>query len=586
MQFRPSTTPGSLSRNGEVDAAARLLVDAFEDYNARFSDITRRARRRFERRDRAGMHADTAERIDLYDVCVNETFARLETLLAGRLFSRNIWIAMRDAYAELIDPLLDSELYKTFFNTLSRRFFKTQGVDPRIEFVALDINPTDRITHPVARHNYSVAGNLESVCRQLLDDYAFRVPYADRDGDARRLAARLRADLDGAGESRVLSLELLETIFYREGRAYLVGRVFGEQRYLPCVIALVNDADGVKVDALLTRHLHISVIFGYTHSYFHADLPTVGDAVVFLRTLLPHKPLDELYTVLGRLKQGKTERYRDFFHRLDDCPEEQMAQAAGEPGLVMAVFTLPSYPLVFKVMRDDFGPSKPFGRRQVVERYRLVYRHARVGRLVDAQEFRMLRFPREQFAPELLTELRERCSRAIEEDGDTLIIRQCYVERRVRPLNLYLKEAELEAAADVLADYGRAIKELARSNIFTGDILLKNFGVTRSGRVVFYDYDELRLITECRFRAIPEPRNPEDELSDQPWFHVDEGDVFPEQFPQFMGLKPAYRKILLDAHGEIFDYRWWQAVQAEIRRDGLADITPYPQFLRLRDPHL
>lgn len=572
--------PGNSERDRLAESAAARILDAFEDYNARFSDITRRARRRFEKRDRPGMHRDMVERIELYDVCIRETFARLEDLLGGRLFSHRLWRSILERYAERVESLLDAELYKTFFNTLSRRLFKTTGVDPAIEFVALDIEPTDRITHPVARHNYIVSGNLESVCARILSDYAFSVPLADKAGDVRGLAGRMRADIQRTGEVEPLAIELMKTIFYREGRAYLVGRIFAEHRYLPCVIALVNDIGGIRVDALLTRHRQISVIFGYTQSYFHADLPTVGDTVVFLRTLLPHKPLDELYTVLGRLKQGKTERYRHFFRHLADRPAESLETAAGIRGLVMAVFTLPSYPLVFKVIRDRFGPEKPFGREHVVERYRFVYRHARVGRLVDAQEFRALRFPAEQMSSQLIDELEQECGRSVRREDGTIVLEHCYAERRVRPLNLYLSEKGADTDNAVI-DFGQAIKDLARSNIFPGDLLLKNFGVTRTGRVVFYDYDEVCLVTDCRFRRLPEPRSELEALSDEIWFTIGEDDVFPEQFPNFLGLDRRRLDLLGEHHAEIFDPAWWRAVQDDVRVGGLLDVRPYPKNLRI-----
>lgn len=573
--------PDNHERDRPADSAADLILDAFEDYNARFADITRRARRRFEQRDRPGMQRDMVERIELYDDCVRETFARLEDRLGGRLFSHRLWRAILARYAERTETLLDAELYKTFFNTLSRRLFKTTGVDPAIEFVALDIEPTDRITHPVARHNYIVSGNLETVCGRILADYAFKVPYANADADAGRLAERLRAEIERTGETEPLAIELVKTVFYREGRAYLVGRVFAEHRYLPCVIALVNGADGVRVDAVLTRHRQISVIFGYTQSYFHADLPTVGDTVVFLRTLLPHKPLDELYTVLGRLKQGKTERYRHFFRHLANHPAEVLEPASGTRGLVMAVFTLPSYPLVFKVIRDRFGPAKPFGRDHVIDRYRFVYRHTRVGRLVDAQEFRALRFPVEQLSGELVRELESECGESVHREDATLVLKHCYAERRVRPLNLYLSEAGRAESDSVVIDFGQAIKDLARSNIFPGDLLLKNFGVTRTGRVVFYDYDEVCLVTECRFRRLPEPRSELEEWNDETWFAIGEDDVFPEQFPNFLGLDANRLERLRERHGEIFDPAWWRRIQDDVRVGGQLDVRPYPDDLRL-----
>ncbi len=567
--------------DGLAHGGAVLLRDGFADYHGRFAAITRRAKDRFEARDWGLARTDAVERIELYDRCVAETSSRLEGLLGKGAQDRALWNRIRDSYARLIAELLDQELYKTFFNTLTRRFFKTRGVDPDIEFVALGIEPTDRITHPVARHAYADSGDLAALCARLLDDYPFAVPYADRAGCAQAMAQALEAQLADWGARPVRAIELLETVFYRERRAYLVGRVFGEERYAPCVIALVNDEGGIRADAVLTRREHIAVLFGFTRSYFHADLPTVGDTVVFLRTLLPAKPIDEIYTILGRAKQGKTERYRHFYRHLGARRDERFVHAEGERGMVMLVFTLPSYPLVFKLIRDKFAFPKNMARDEVQAKYRLVFHHDRVGRLVDAQEFRYLRFARAQFEPELLRELVEGCQQSVYEDGDDLVVSHCYIERRLRPLNLYVKEVDAAAALRAVLDYGQAIKDLARSNIFPGDLLLKNFGISRTGRAIFYDYDELCLVTECRFRALPSARHDDEEMHHGAWYHVDENDVFPEQFPRFLGLSDAQREALMAAHGEIFDVRWWLDVQERLRDGGYADVPPYPDSQRL-----
>ncbi len=573
--------PATLADQSRARACATDLRDRFADYNTRFRAITQRARLRFETRDWPHARADAVERIELYDRCVAETTSHLELKLGPRANDKVLWSAIRNEYAELIDPLLDRELYKTFFNTLTRRFFGTRGVDASIEFIALDIEPTDRITHPVARLSYAVSVSLERTCARLLDDYRFTAPYADAAGCARRIADAIQRRFAAWGNTPITALEMLETVFFREQRAYLVGRLFGEGRFSPLVIALVHDDDGLRADAVITETEHVAQIFGYTQSYFQADFETVGDAVVFLRSLLPKKPIDELYTVLGRAKQGKTERYRQFFKHLAEHPDERLVHADGERGMVMAVFTLPSYPLVFKIIRDRFAFPKQMGRADVQAKYQLVFKHDRVGRLVDAQEFRFLRFRRAQFAPQLLAELIESCRESIIEDGADIVITHCYVERRLRPLNLYVQEASREEARRAVLDYGQAIKDLARSNIFPGDLLLKNFGVTRSGRAIFYDYDELCLVTECRFRQLPTARYDDEELQHEAWYHVDEADVFPEQFPRFLGMSEGLREALVTTHGEIFDVRWWLTVQQRVRDGGYADLPPYPNRLRL-----
>jgi isocitrate dehydrogenase kinase/phosphatase len=581
MPTRRPSSPSPALPEPEVEACASAIRDGFADYNARFASITRRARGHFEGRDWAASRRDAVARIELYDQCIRETTLALQVRLGADAQRRALWSAVRDRYAALVAPLLDQELYKTWFNTLTRRFFKTRGVAADIEFVALDIEPTDRITHPVARQSYAVSGRLAATFERVLADYPFAPGYADAGADAAAIAACLHARLDKDDGEGVLAIELLDTVFYRERRAYLVGRLFGRDRYTPCVIALVHDEAGLRVDAVLSSRHHVAVLFGFTHSYFHADLATVGDAVVFLRTLLPGKPVDEIYTVLGRAKQGKTERYRHFFSHLAAHPGQQLVHAEGERGMVMAVFTLPSYPLVFKLIRDSFAWPKDIAREQVREKYQLVFKHDRVGRLIDAQEYRHLRFPRAQFAPALLAELLAECRLSVSADGEDIVIHHCYVERRLRPLNLYVREVDEAAALAAILDYGQAIKDLARSNIFPGDLLLKNFGATRHGRAIFYDYDELCLVSDCRFRPLPEPRNDEEEMHHGAWYHVADNDVFPEQFPRFLGMTEAQRARLLAVHGEIFQVRWWQQLQERGRAGAYEDVAPYPDSERL-----
>ncbi len=572
---------------------AALILAGFVDYNRNFRRITQRARSRFEHSEWAQQQSDLVERIELYDSSVAETSQRLVETLGDHASRRDIWEAIKPAFEASIASLLDQELYKTFFNTLTRRFFKTRGVDAAIEFVALDIEPTDRIKHPVARLAYSVSEDLPDLFRRILADTPFSVSYAHPEQCAHLAAETVNAQLAAWGERPARSVELLETRFYRERRAYLVGRVFGESEYSPFVIALANRSEGIVIDAVILNRADIAQLFGFTRSYFLADFETVGDAVVFLKTLLPRKAVDEWFAVLGRLKQSKTERFRLFFRHLEKVgalgtaahdkahPIEQFVHAPGERGMVMAVFHLPSYPLVFKLIRDKFAPVKTMARADVMAKYQLVFKHDRAGRLVDAQEFRHLRFPRQQFEQSLLEELTGGCRESVFEDGDDIVLTHCYVERYLRPLNLFMKEAPAELAMRALLDYAQSIKDLAMSNIFPGDLLLKNFGVTRHGRAIFYDYDELCMVGECRFRVLPTPSDNDEEMHHGAWYYVGDNDVFPEQFPRFLGLTPEQERRLIEVHGEIFDVRWWLDLQQRLQSRSPPEIAPYSPELRL-----
>lgn len=575
----PTSTAHPAPSDPQVHAAAALLVDAFSDYHARFADITRRARRRFERRDWPGSSRDARQRIDLYDLCIRQTQGRLDGLLDDRARSRPVWAAMRDAYELQIAGLPDREFYKTWFNSLSRRQFNTLGLASDMEFIALDREPYTEGSDAAPHRRYAVDANLPAICARILRDTGF--VHADLEACAGTLAAAFEQRTGAAGLPTVEVIDLLETVFYRDRRAYLVGRLRVGHRRHPLVIALIHADDGVRVDALLTVREHISILFGYARSYFHADIGNVGAVVAFVRALLPHKPLEELYAVLGRAKQGKTERYRRVFSHLAVHAQERLVHADGKRGMVMAVFTLRDLPVVFKLIRDRFAWPKDTVRKQVEEKYRLVFHHDRVGRLIDAQEFRQLRFPLRQVDAALLEELLDECANSVRVDGDELVIGHCYVEHRLRPMDLYVREVEHAEAVRAMCDYGQAIKDLAGSNIFPGDLLLKNFGISRNGRAVFYDYDELCLLHECHFRGLPKQHEDEEMQSLQDTVYAAPEDVFPETFVNFLGVPLALRAALIETHGEIFDPAWWRGLQDRLRAGDYVDIPPYPAEARL-----
>jgi len=341
------------------------------------------------------------------------------------------------------------------------------------------------------------------------------------------------------------------------------------------VLPLIHkDNEGICVDTLITDESQVSIIFSFTRSYFMVDAPVPAELVAFLKQLLPGKHIAELYTAIGFYKQGKSEFYRALISHLATS-EDRFMMAPGVRGMVMSVFTLPGFNTVFKIIKDKFAPSKNIDRATVIDRYRLVKRHDRVGRLADTQEFADFRFPRERFEPECLDELLEVAPSTVIDEGDVILVRHCWTERRMTPLNIYLENAGEEKTREALLDYGKAIKELAAANIFPGDMLLKNFGVTRHGRVVFYDYDEISYLTEVHFRHIPEAMYPEQEMASEPWYSVGPNDVFPEEFPVFLFADINHRRLFSKMHGELFDADYWIGLQERIKDGQVLDVFPY-----------
>jgi len=409
----------------------------------------------------------------------------------------------------------------------------------------------------------------------VLGDVRFRSSWRDLDKSILHVTTEVTTYLHARNERRpVLRVEIIRPVFYQVSRAYIVGRIVGRGFLVPLVIALKNTDSGILVDAVMLSEGDVSIVFSFTRSYFHVDLERVGEAVLFLKSMLPVKPVSELFTVLGRAKQGKTERYRELMHHLEKT-HDQFVHAPGERGLVMVCFTLPSFDVVFKIIRDCFPYPKSVLREEVMAKYQLVFKHDRAGRLVDAQEFRRLRFPRALFAPELLEELLSETALTVHEDGNNLAFDHMYIERRMTPLNLYLRSASEAAAERAVLDYGQCIRDLAYTNIFAGDLLLKNFGVTRHGRVIFYDYDELCAVTDCHFRDLPQATNLEDEMRGEAWFYVADNDVFPETFIRFLAFSDSQREALLRMHGEVLTAQFWRHVQERLKEGEVLEVLPY-----------
>ncbi len=567
------------SRDMLVEQCAIALVGAFAHYNAEFRAITRRAPRRFESRDWRGSLRDAVERIELYEHCVNRAVAQMRDKLGDDIAERAVWSSIKRRFTELIEPLPDQEFDKTFFNSVTRRTFGTVGVDAAVEFIALDLDPIGSLKTPIETNVYTNRGSLELLFEEVLADFRFRTPYLYFDRSVQIIASEVRARCEADADASnpplaVEQIEFIRTVFFQTTRAYLVGRISGKGWTLPFVIALKNSESGVLVDAVMMDESSVSILFSFTRSYFQADLPHVGQAVVFLKGILPRKPVSELFTVLGRAKQGKTERYRELFRHLHQSTD-QFVHAPGDRGLVMICFTLPSFDVVFKVIRDRFAYPKNVIREEVLKKYELVFKHDRAGRLVDAQEFKRLKFPRERFAPAVLDELRQEATGTVHFENDDIVIDHCYIERRLTPLNLYIRNASREAAESAVLDYGQCIRDLAVTNIFAGDLLLKNFGVTRHGRVIFYDYDELCAVTDCRFRDVPSAAHEEDEMRAEAWFHVNENDVFPETFIQFLGFDAHLKEIFLRVHREILSADWWRGIQQRLLEGDVLEVLPY-----------
>jgi isocitrate dehydrogenase kinase/phosphatase len=562
---------------------ARALLEGFNKHYRLFRQISREAKQRFERADWPAVRRAHAERIQYYDDRVNETVERLQRDYDTDALPDALWQQIKLQYVGLLTHHHQPELAETFFNTVSckilyRTYYHNDFmfVRPAVSTEYLEGDP------PSYRSYYPLKDGLRTVLQQILRDCGLSVPFADLSRDLRHVLRALRAHLP-----RRLRLEsnhqiqVLSSLFFRNQRAYLIGKLTNGNLEQPFVVPIVHDprGAGLCLDALLLEAREIAPLFAFNRAYLMVDMEVPSAYVDFLSGMLPGKPRAELYTALGLQKHGKTLFYRDFLHHLKHSADDFVI-APGIRGLVMIVFTLPSYPYVFKVIRDTIAPTKNIDKQTVKEKYMLVKRHDRVGRMADTLEYADVAFPRARFTAALLDELRREAPSLVEEEGDTLIVKHLYIERRMLPLNLYLDQANQAQMDAAVRDYGRAIKELASVNIFPGDMLFKNFGVTRGGRVVFYDYDEIAYMTDINFRRIPDARTPEDELAAEPWYPVAQNDVFPEEFGPFLLSGGKITDRFLQQHGDLLTPEYWNSVKERIRAGLIEDVFPYPDSAR------
>jgi isocitrate dehydrogenase kinase/phosphatase len=525
---------------------------------------------------------DAVERLDLYSAVINEIEGLVRATLGRRSTDRLVWAGIKAVYSGLIAERDDWELAETFFNSVCRRMFATVGVDSNIEFVDSDFAVPGDGDGDVLCRTYKRPVDAHSVLGGVILDDWFQVPYEDTARDVRLVGDRLAADLRSLGITEpVERAEFIAAPFFRRKGAYLLGRLFSDQGAIPVALAVLNTEHGLVLDALLTDENDISILFSFTRSHFHVDFWPPHPLVRYLKLLMPRKPIAEIYIALGHHKHGKTELYRGFLQHLRDG-DERFQLAPGTPGMIMVVFTMPGYDVVFKVIRDHFPAIKPMTASAVRQNYRLVFRHDRAGRLVEAQEFEHLQFDRQRFTPEVLEEFQRDADQTVSVGEDTVVVHHAYIERRVTPLDVYLAEVSEQSAREAVVDFGQAVKDLAANGIFPGELLPKNFGVTRHLRVVCYDYDELSLLTDFSFRAIPAARVDEDEYADEAWFGVGPRDVFPEELSRFLGLPTHLRQVMDETHGDLYQVGFWQEVQARVNSGEVIDIFPYGASRRLQ----
>jgi len=565
---------------------ARTILDGFDKH---FRAVSLKAKTYFELGEWKTAQTSARERISYYERRVVECVIELEDEYQEEDLSDSVWREVKLHYMGLLIDHMQPELAETFYNSVCTKMLHRSYYHNDFIFVRPAV-ATEYIESDTAKPTYRVYypndDGLHSALTRIVTEFELATPFVDLARDVAAIASRLVILWDADRVEPNHQIQVLASLFFRNKGAYIVGKAINGHREYPFVVPILHNRQRrLFLDTVLIEPMLITVLFSFTRAYFMTEMEVPSAYVQFLRSLMPRKPRSEIYTVLGLQKHGKNLFYRDFLHHLK-YSSDQIQVAPGIRGLVMLVFALPSFPYVFKVIKDSFPPPKETTKELIKEKYLLVKNHDRVGRMADTLEYSDVAFPRSRLSDALLAEIKQYAPSVVEESGDEVVIKHLYIERRMVPLNIWLSEAEKKgddaAMEHGILEYGNAIKELVAANIFPGDMLYKNFGVTRLGRVVFYDYDEIEYITDCNFRKIPEPRNEEDEMAAEPWYHVGKNDVFPEQFAPFLLGNRKVRAYFMKHHAELLTAEYWQQRKQRIIDGYVDDPFPYPQELRFR----
>ena len=572
---------------------ALAMLEGFNRHYRLFRQTGAAAKLRFERADWHGQQRAQRERIEFYDKRVDEAAERLQTEFQAASLPMDVWHQVKLHYIGLLTNHHQPECAETFFNSvttkiLHRSYFRNEFifVRPAISTEYIEIEESD--TLPTYRAYYPTPETLHATFARIVGDFGLAVPFVDLTSDIGQVVAAIGAEFGELTIRPNFQVQVLSSLFYRNKGAYVVGKIINGFQEIPFSLPILHAepppggaSRGLVIDAVLFGEDEMLLLFSFARAYFMVDMEMPSSYVQFLRSMMPKKPRSELYSAIGLQKQGKNLFYRDYLAHLRHS-SDRFRIAPGIKGMVMLVFDLPSFPYVFKVIKDFYPPQKDTTRELIQSKYLLVKRHDRVGRMADTLEYSKVAFALSRFEPELVAELEEFCPSLLERDGDTLVIRHVYIERRMIPLNIYLHSATKDQIARAVVEYGNAIKDLVAANIFPGDMLWKNFGVTRHGKVVFYDYDEIEYLTDCNFRRVPQPRNEEEEMSGEVWYHVAPKDVFPETFEPFLLGNPAVREVFMKHHADLLDAAFWEGHKQRILAGHVLDVFPYDPHKRFR----
>ncbi len=569
------------SDSDRIESVAALIDGAFTDYYGRFRAIAHLAKTAFEARDWPASLALSQERLGIYGVTVDALVPVILLHCPDVQGKDAFWADVEDQYLPLIDGLYHADLAYAFLNSVRRQVHADMW--RASAYSSARARDEKTAPHPIVTRKFDIGEPIDGAqIVPVLTLAGFTRSWRALAADADAVAARVREAISDA--DRIDGIEMADAGFYRNRGAYLVGRVLRKGLDpVPLGIALLNETDGIQVDAVILGSDDLQYVFSSTLANFHVTAEHYHEMAAFLFELMPDRPHGLQYSTIGYNHIGKVAVIRQIEDELK-ASGETLDYAVGSRGTVAIGFSAPSLGYVAKVIRDH--PTAGYkwgvfpGVQSVLQKYSRVHEINRAGSMLDNIIYYNVTLPADYFTDALRQEILEAAGDNVIQTGAGLLFRHLIVQIKMIPFPVFLAEASEQEAEVAILNLGQCIANNAAANIFNKDLDGRNYGISGIRKVYLFDYDAIEDLTDVKVRTNQDRFDGEEDIPD--WF-FEEGVIFlPEELETHLRIENRrLRRVFREAHGELLTLGYWTDMQDRLNRGQVPRLTPYREECRL-----
>lgn len=568
-------------------AVAAWLYQEYSRFYEEFLSNIDQAKIAFEERDFASSVRVSERRLSLYSASIVDVSERLRQAYPQIHADETLWQEVAANYSALISGEYAEDVGRAYLHSLRRRIY--QGEWRAEDYAFADMTPPGDEDLARVTRSYPLDAHMTAeVVAEILRIPGFKRDFADIDDDVARVMQRISDNLENLPRRphKLIRVDMIDAGFYRNRGAYLVGRlIFENDRFIPLILALLNDERGIYVDAVLTSVTYAHNIFSSTLANFHVTNPCYHEVCALLKSIMPKRPLGLHYSTIGYNHLGKVAVMRELEAELLES-ENGLETAVGSPGTVAMGFAASNSAYSLKVIRDKPTAQYKWGEfgglESVIRKYTRVHEINRTGSMLDSIIYYKVRLDRSWFSPALLEDLLAHAAETVSLNGDDVIFKYLIVQIKLTPLPVYLENASDRQAETAITNLGYCIKNNAAANIYNRDLDARNYGISSYSKVYLFDYDALEILSDVKIRTNLDREAGEEDIPD--WYFEDGVVFLPEELVSGLCIR---QRGLCDyftrRHANLLGTEYWTEIQQYIQQGRVPSVSVYPDNQRIRD---